>query len=349
MSVLKACDQLAGIAAPYSVEIGQVNDNKVLFDAAMAEMDNWHKSNNQQYASLWQDGQRPVLPVGIFKQLNLSTPVEDEGMWLTSSGTSKTSATQVFFDQKSMARIEKGMFGMFMANGMFSQRPSRFLLLSPDPRQGNFPGYATSFFKYTAAAPVQELIFAVQNDGVFNADVAIEALTRWSHDDAPIFIFGLTVFFEQLALALTDKIMFKGEVKGITGGGWKGLTKTMERSDILQRLNERLEAPVFDIRDIFGLTEHPLHYLSCVHGHFHIPAYSRFFIMGADGSILPAGEVGLIRLQNPFYASLPAHDLLTEDSGSWGQGCACGNTLPYMQYHGRVSAMDSICAGKTAR
>lgn len=346
MTSLPICDELAALPQPYGEITEEVDE---LFNAAMVEIDEWHISRNERYERLWEDDVSPIIPVGLFKQMDLSTPVDDEGIWLTSSGTSQTSATKVFFDKGSLARIEKALFGIFMSNGMFSQRPSRFLLLSPDPRKGDFPGYATSFFKYTAAAPVQELVFAVDEQGVFHPELAMSALKRWSEDDAPIFVFGLTVFFEQLALALKNAMVFKGEIKGITGGGWKGLTKTMERSEIMQALQEKLVAPVLDIRDIFGLTEHPLHYLSCSQGHFHIPAYSRLYIMGADGAVLPEGEVGLIRLLNPFYASLPAQDLLTEDSGSWGTGCSCGCALPYLKYRGRVSASDGICAAEAVK
>lgn len=347
MSFFEKVDQLACLPNPYA-PITEVEQS--LFTQAMHEADVWHKAHNESYAKLWADDiNRPVIPVTLFKQVDLTTPVEGEGLWLQSSGTTQRNATKVFFDHPSLARMEKAIFNIFIANGMFSQQPARFLLLSPDPRKGSFPGYATSFLKFTAAAPIQELVFAVNEQGIFDVPLAIATLERWSQEKTPIFIFGLTVFFEQLASALTEQIQFKGKIKGITGGGWKGLTKTMERPEIINKLQQYLVASELDIRDIFGLTEHPIQYLSCPFGYFHQVIYSRMLIMGADGKSLAKGEEGLIRLQNPFYASLPAQDILTEDSGYLADNCPCGNPHPYLYYLGRVTRMQGICAHEASR
>lgn len=347
MNFFKKVDQLASFPNPYA-PITEVEQS--LFSQAMQEADIWHKTHNESYAKLWgNEINRPVIPVALFKQVDLTTPVEGEGLWLQSSGTSQRNATKVFFDQASLARMEKAIFNIFIANGMFSQQPARFLLLSPDPRKGNFPGYASSFLKFTAAAPIQELVFAVNEQGIFDVQMAIATLVRWSHEEIPIFIFGLTVFFEQLASALTNEIHFKGTIKGITGGGWKGLTKTMERPEIINKLQQHLVTSHLDIRDIFGLTEHPIQYLSCPLGHFHQVIYSRMLIIGADGKTLAKSEEGLIRLQNPFYASLPAQDILTEDSGYLADNCICGNPHPYLHYLGRVTGMQGICAYEVSR
>ncbi|MEY4763829.1 MAG: hypothetical protein RI907_502 [Pseudomonadota bacterium] len=345
-------DALNTMAQPHAVAHAQAD---ALFDDAMAQADAWHRSRNPAYARLWQGASRPLIPVGLFKQVNLSTPVGDEadGLWLTSSGTSGQGATSVHFDAISMGHIQTAMVQMFLHAGMFSARPARFLHLSPDPRLAaagtELAGYAQSFHRFTACAPAQiETVFAVDTQGRFDAAAAWATLRAWAEHDDPVFVFGLTVWFERLALAApAEPLAMRGEVKGITGGGWKGMVQQLERPEILARLGAAVQAPGgVDIRDIYGMTEHPLHYLSCRAQRFHLPLYSRALIMGADGQAVAMGETGLIRLLNPFFASLPSHDLLTQDMGVMGQGCACGSEVPWLRFVGRAGGQEGLCAAE---
>ncbi len=344
MSDLPLCDRLAALAEPYALV-----QETPLFAEAMAEADRWHQERNPAYARLWEGETRPLLPVSLFKKIDLATPVEAEGRWLSSSGTGDGGKTKVFFDTPSLRRIEQAMGRIFFHQGIFSPTPARFLLLSPDPTKGDHAGYATAFVKFTACAPVQEVVFAVDPAGCFDASLALRTLKRWGSDCAPIFIFGLTVYFEHLALAgvAESPLLLQGPIRGLTGGGWKGLSKTLERSAIIESLRGSLKAPLVDIRDIYGLTEHPLHYVSCAEGHFHLPGYSRFSLLTPSGEEAQTGEPGLIRLQNPFFAALPAHDLLTQDHGLRGENCPCGESLPYLRFLGRVGTHEGTCAATT--
>jgi hypothetical protein len=315
-----------------------------LFDAAMAACDAWHRARNPRYARLWTDGARPVVPVGVFKREDLATAVYGAGAWLSTSGTSSGARTRVFFDEASMRRIERAMMQVFRRNGLVERKPARFLLLSPDPSRAAHAGYATAFLKFTACAPAAEVVFAVDDAGVLRPEVAWGALRRWAPEPVPIFVFGLTVHLEGLALSGDAPLQLSAPIRGLTGGGWKGVTQRLSRPEIVARLRALLRAPSVDIRDVFGLTEHALHYVSCAEGRFHVPKYSRFEIVDAAGRAAAPGERGLIRLLNPFFASLPSHDLLTEDEGTWGAGCACGETLPYLQFLGRVSSAAGTCA-----
>jgi Acyl-protein synthetase, LuxE len=334
---MTAIERLVAIADPYG-PITPADD--ALFAEAMAECDAWHLARNPRYAKLWDGDERPLVPVGLFKQVDLGTPVDDEGAWLSSSGTTSGTGTRVFFDRITMERIRRAMMQVFLANRLVDFQPANFLLLSPDPSRGNHPGYATTFDKFTGCAPVKERVFAVDDEGRFRPEVALEALRRWADSPSPIFLFGLTVYFEQLALCGAPSIELRGSVRGLTGGGWKGMVKRLGRDEIIGKLHELLRAPSVDLRDLFGLTEHPVHYISCTHGKFHIPKYARFGITG--------GEPGLIRLASPLFASLPSHDLLTEDIGARGEHCACGGPLPYLTFLGRATPSDGTCAHTAA-
>jgi hypothetical protein len=336
-----AIDQLLAAPEPYGA-IGADDDAR--FAAAMAAADEWHRARNPRYAQLWTGETRPAIPVALFKQVDLGTRLEAEGAWLSSSGTSSGRGTAVFFDDLTMRRIRLAMTQVFLAHRVFDTVPSRFLLLSPDPSPGTLPGYATTFEKFTACAPVEERVFAVDDRGRLRPDLALAALRRWSSSPAPIFLFGLTVYFEQLALAIDGSIELSAPIRGLTGGGWKGLVQQLGRDQIIARLAAALRAPSLDLRDLFGLTEHAVHYIGCPLGRFHVPKFSRFAVVGADGAALPEGESGLLRLQSPLIASLPSHDLLTEDRAAWGNDCPCASPLPYFVFLGRVTSARGTCA-----
>jgi hypothetical protein len=340
---MSCIEDLSLIANPYAEPAA---DDARLFAAAMTEADAWHRERNPAYLALWQGEERPLIPVGLFKRKPLVTPVEGDGIWLCSSGTGNKGAVSVFFDNASLSRIERGMRQIFFRHGIVSAQPARFLLLSPDPRRATQPGYATSFLRFTACAPGGELVFAVDDEGHFLPDLAWATLRRWISEPVPVFLFGLTVFFEHLAQSAPAAMPASGTiVRGLTGGGWKGMTRQLGRPEIIARLTQALGgADAVDIRDIFGMTEHPLHYISCPQGRFHIPRYSRIDVVAADGSSVPSGETGLIRLQNPFFAALPSHDLLSEDLGRMGDQCPCGSVRPWLEFLGRAGPSTATCA-----
>lgn len=337
-----AIEVLANLPTPYASS----TVDEQLFDAAMLQADIWHQSRNPTYAKLCDSQPYPVIPVGLFKKLNLTTSTDGDGQWLNSSGTGNSGKTQVFFDAISMARMQRAMVQIFLHNGLVSLAPARFLLLSPDPSLGDQAGYATAFLKFTACAPVQECVFAVQADGRLDTKLAWDTLRRWANESIPIYIFGLTVFFEHLCLSQSDAFTMQAPVRGLTGGGWKGMTQRLDRQQIISLLSKSLQAPLVDIRDIYGMTEHPLHYISCRKGHFHIPAYSRFAIINSDGLSAEAEQPGLIQLENPFFASLPSHRLLTQDLGSWGKNCSCGQPGRFLRYIGRATTPEGTCAAE---
>ena len=316
----------------------------------MHEADDWHRARNPAYAALWDGDRRPLIPVGLLKRVAMGTPVAGDGLWLSSSGTGQNGAASVCFDATSLRRIEHGMRHIFHQAKMVSATPARFLLLSPDPRRRSRPGYATSFLRFPACAPNSEIDFVVDDDGQFLADLAWRTLARWATESVPIFLFGLTVYFEYLALsAPLRSVPASVTLRGLTGGGWKGMTRQLDRPQIVSRLAGALGGEAsLDLRDIFGMTEHPLHYISCEHGRFHLPRYSRLAIMTAEGGLAAPGERGLIRLQNPFFASLPSHDLLTEDLGRMGDGCACGCVRPWLEFLGRAGDTNATCAGRAS-
>ena len=63
-----------------------------------------------------------------------------------------------------------------------------------------------------------------------------------------------------------------------------------------------------------------------------------------DVAPAPLGVEGAIRLESPLFASLPSHDLLTEDRGRLDAVCPCGAPTPALTYLDRLSAPTGTCA-----
>jgi hypothetical protein len=337
-----AIERLSQLSDPYTQKSPE---EEVLFQEAMEECHQWQKKTHRAYAQLAQTG-APMIPVALLKQLLTSeSPSGIEGTSLSSSGT-QGNPSHVYFDTESLQRIVKAQFHIFGRYGFPSRTPTCFLLLSPDPRAGSFPGYAYAFDKMTECAPSAEKIFAVDAQQHFDPERALQALKRYAQGTHPVYLFGLTAFFEQMILALKTPLSFKAPVKAITGGGWKGLLQTLTREEMVLRFQEKFQSPSTVIHNLYGMTEHPLHYLSCKEEHFHLPKYSRFYIMGSQGEPLEAHQEGLIRLQNPFFKYCPSQDLLTEDLGYWGTNCPCGEPLPYLHFLSRLSTLQGTCAFK---
>ncbi|MCA9541187.1 MAG: hypothetical protein KC620_19940, partial [Myxococcales bacterium] len=262
-----AIEALAGLANPFAAPSSEEDR---LFADAMAAADAWHRARNPRYAALWDENTRPLLPVGLFKRADLATPVDDGGETLRSSGTTSGQGTPVFFDARSMARIRQGMLHIFMRAGYFDLRPANFLVLAPDPAQGDHPGYATAFTRFTDCAPQREVVYAVDADGQFSAARAWEALRRFADEANTLFVFGLTVWFEHLALAADAPVPLRGPLRGLTGGGWKGLARTLDRPEIVARLTAHYAGAIGDWRSDFCSSELEAHGNCCAAGRFHL-------------------------------------------------------------------------------
>ena len=339
---LEAIDQLLQVNSIYNTPT--TSDNQ-LFKQAMQVCYEWHLAHNPSFANLNLPLDEPI-PVGLFKQINLST-VQDAPSF-SSSGTSGQT-TQITIDANTMQRIFAAQVKMFDYWQVLDQRPANFLILAPDPQLFKEAGYAYTFTKMTACAPIQEVVYGCQADLKLDTDLITSTLAKWEKTDSPIYVLGLTVLFEHWVLKQLVASHYQGHIRMITGGGWKGFTQVLDRSSIVASLKTLFPQAQVQIHDLFGMTEHPLHYLSCTEQHFHFPLYSRFEVLNPSSEITPEGEIGLIRLQNPFSTSIPCYDLLTNDLGTWHTGCQCGLPTPYLNLLGRKTTSEDTCAYRASQ
>ncbi|OBU05805.1 hypothetical protein [Morganella psychrotolerans] len=223
-------------------------------------------------------------------------------------------------DDKNAGHIQRAMKTILRENGLTCATPSRFLLLSDGLTTAARDGDTAEFPGLTLFAPVKECVCTASADEGTDAAQAWSILKRWAEESDPVYIFGLTHHMERRGQH-TDR-------QAITG-----------------KLQLTLRAASTDLREIYSVPEHPLHYISCKEGYFHIPVFARFALIGEDGNPAAPGKCGLLQLETPLLSRLSAQRLLTTDVCEQGTGCPCGCVLPRIHYHRTVVSPENHYAG----
>lgn len=307
----RAIEQLADIPAPYSAV---TPSTETRYQQALTQADNYHREHNPVYARLYNACPSPVIPAGLFNNICLAIQTDD----------------------KNTGHTQRAMKTILRESGLICATPSRFLLLSDGLTTAARDGDTAMFPGLTLFAPVKECICTVSADGGTDAAQAWSVLKRWAEESDPVYIFGLTHHMERLAQHCPEPFVLKGTVKGLTGRG-----QHTDRQAVEGKLQLTLRAASTDLREIYGVPEHPLHYISCKEGYFHIPAFARFALIGEDGNPAPPGKCGLLQLETPLLNRLSAQRLLTMDVCEQGTGCPCGCVLPRIHYHHTVLSPES--------
>ncbi|HWQ58419.1 MAG TPA: acyl-protein synthetase [Clostridia bacterium] len=340
------------------------------FTGAVRENLIHHRANCPQYArllallgfdpaSLRAEGDLvriPPLPTLFLKRHPLgSVPEEKLILRATSSGTSGTRSA-LAFDRETYRFGVGAVVRLFAYLGLISAVPANYIVLSYPPRDGVELGAAQTARGATRFAPALSRVYALKKDGSGGYAPDIEgvaaALARFAKSPFPVRFTGFPAYLYALCSMLDERNMTVKLPRGslaLLGGGFKGMEGG---SDALYPLAERtLGLPRERIFEFFSAAEHPLAYYKCKNGHFHIPAYSRVYIRGADGlSVLPDGEAGLLSFVSPLVTSMPLACVMTDDVAVRSPGgCGCGIESPYFTLLGRAGASGIVtCAAKAA-
>lgn len=266
----RAIEQLADIPAPYSAV---TPSTETRYQQALTQADNYHREHNPVYARLYNACPSPVIPAGLFNNICLAIQTDD----------------------KNTGHTQRAMKTILRESGLICATPSRFLLLSDGLTTAARDGDTAMFPGLTLFAPVKECICTVSADGGTDAAQAWSVLKRWAEESDPVYIFGLTHHMERLAQHCPEPFVLKGTVKGLTGRG-----QHTDRQAVEGKLQLTLRAASTDLREIYGVPEHPLHYISCKEGYFHIPAFARFALIGEDGNPAPPENAGFFSLKPLF-------------------------------------------------
>lgn len=287
----------------------------------------------------------PAIFVTAFKERKLlSLPESEIVKTLTSSGTTG-SKSQINWDQISMDRqsfVRKSIVETFGLAAYDQEVNNLVFSYAPDVSGGR--GAALAHSIYAQFAKSKETFFAIHSNKYgepeFNINEGIGMLEKFAESGLPLRITGFPAFGYMTLRELDSKgISFRFPKDSVlfSGGGWKNYTgKTISFEEYADLVNRVLGISADRIRDVYGMVEHGVPYMTCEHGHLHIPIYSRVCAVSPHTmEILPDGEVGLLKLITPYLRSTPGLSILSTDLGCVHSDCPCGREGKWIELKGR--------------
>lgn len=287
----------------------------------------------------------PAVFVTAFKERKLlSLPETEIVKTFTSSGTTGLKS-QINWDCISMERQA------FMRNSIVESygladydQLTNNLVFSYAPEVSGSRGAAHAHSAYARFARENETFFAIHSDKYgnpeFNVEEGIEKLRQFADSGLPLRVTGFPAFGYMTLTELDRRSIrfnFPADSVMFSGGGWKNYTgKIISYSEYVELANRVLGIGADRIRDVYGMVEHGVPYITCEHGHLHVPIYSRVCAVSPHTmEILPDGETGLLKLVTPYIRSTPALSVLSTDLGTVESNCPCGRSGKYIVLKGR--------------
>ncbi len=288
----------------------------------------------------------PVLPTLYFKRNRLfSIPEEKLTVNATSSGT-KGAQSVVGFDAVSM-RLGIAMMTNFLSyHKLISLMPANYLILGYEPSEHTQMGAIKTATGMTRFAPSLHKEYALKDTGCGyapNPDGVQKALMRYAKSDFPVRLVGFPSYLWLLVNELENRgisLKLNRHSKVLLGGGWKQFSDgEIESEQLYKTVEKTLGIPRENCYEFFSAVEHPLPYVKCKNGHFHVPIYSRAFIRDVN-TLEPVldGQLGLLSFVTPLVGSMPLLSVVTDDLAVMypAQNCGCGIQTPYFDLKGRA-------------
>lgn len=298
----------------------------------------------------------PVTTLYLKRNRLFSLPENRLVIKASSSGT-KGERSKVGFDLGTLG-VGLGMIARFFAyHGVISPRLTNYIVLGYEPDGRYDAGATKTAYGTTFFAPALHREYALKSapDGyALNIDGIKRALLSYAEQRFPVRFIGFPPYVYFLCRMLKEEeISLKLHEKSrvLVGGGWKQYTgQQVDREELLSLIEETLVMKAEQFTEFYSAVEHPLAYVKCSRGHFHLTCYSRAIIRSAyDLSPLPDGEEGLLNLLSPLVLSMPIQSILTDDMAISGKNCSCGLKTPYFDLCGRAgSPLIKTCAAGAA-
>lgn len=285
-------------------------------------------------------GELPWLPVGLFKELALSSLGEDADYKIgQSSGTTGQAAARVILDgetralqQQALAAIGGTVLGTSRLPMLVVERPS--ILKGGRAFSAKVAGIrGFSLFG-------RHRTFALGEAGFLDREAVEGFLDRFG--GSPFLVYGFTSqVWKHLYLEPEEWGWQPDLSQGILihGGGWKKMQdQSVSREAFKKGLKER--CGISRVHDYYGMAEQTGSiFLECEEGHLHCSDYSAvLFRRTEDFSLCGPGEKGLVQVMSLLPRSYPGHNLLTGDEGFLlgVDDCPCGRKGTYFTVTGRV-------------
>jgi len=340
-----------------------------LFVRAMKENISYHIQNCPEYKDVLAgfnfdvhslsgiDGLRgiPALPTSYLKNNTmLSKPYSKLLIKTTSSGTGGVKTLSGFDAGSAFCGLFM-LLRIFRFHKMLSIRPTNYIILGYQPSKANQSATAKAFRGVTWLALPGKIEYALKFvDGEYKIDTegVVQALKKFARQHKPVRIIGFPSYVKALLDELNKRnirLSLHKNSKILIGGGWKTLlSEKVSRAELCQTANQMLGIRPENFKDHFSSAEHPINYIACKNGHFHVPIYSRVIIRDVNTlEPAPNGVPGLLNLISPLLSSAPYNSILTDDIAIMHDGdkCGCGAASPYFDLVGRVGlASVKTCA-----
>ena len=296
----------------------------------------------------------PVLPTLYFKRNRMfSVPEKKLCVTATSSGT-KGAQSFVGFDRKTLALGVGMMFRFFRYYGILSPMPVNYIVLGYEPSSHTQMGAIKTAYGTTKFAPALHREYALKDTGsdyALNLDGVKRALLRYSGSPFPVRFVGFPPYMYFLAKILqSEGIRLKLNRRSmiLLGGGWKQFRgEEIDRNEFFRLIEDTLGIGRERCFEFYSAVEHPMAYVRCREGHFHIPCYSRVIIRD-PATLQPVadGTEGLLSFVTPLVSSMPLLSVVTDDIAVRSEDpCPCGLHAPYFDLIGRAGvAQIKTCA-----
>ena len=334
-------------------------ENEALFFEAMGEMVDFHRARSPIYDGVCRqhgfDFSRlrtgedllaiPHIIVSAFKLRKILSLPESEIVFTALSSGTQGTVSQLNLDAISLERQAFTRKAIIETYGLADyDRKVNYIVFNYDPETAGQRGAAYSDLRYTDFAPAHDLLWAISRgkDGQpeFKMEACVAKLREYERTGLPLRLIGFPSFSYFTLKHLDEQgvsFRFPPESAIIVGGGWKLHTGQSVPFETYAEVVERVVGiPRQRIRDVYGMVEHGIPYITCEHNQFHIPIYSRVCTVDPGSlRVLPQGEKGLLKFITPYIRSQPSISVLSTDFGEVHADCPCGRKAPYLLLKGR--------------
>ncbi|PKM73271.1 MAG: acyl-protein synthetase [Firmicutes bacterium HGW-Firmicutes-16] len=288
----------------------------------------------------------PVIPTLYYKRNYLcSMPEKKLAVKATSSGT-KGSQSRVGFDKKTLFYGILMMIRYLTFHKLISLLPTNYIVLGYEPSKHTQMGAIKTAYGITKFAPALHREYALKDTGTgyeLNNEGIKKALIRYSKSRLPVRLVGFPSYMYFLIKTLKENqisLKLNSNSKVLLGGGWKQFSdEEIDRNLFFELIHYTLGIEKHNCFEFYSAVEHPLPYVKCKNGHFHVPIYSRAIIRDVKTlEPVPPGCVGLLSFVSPLVSSMPLTSVVTDDLAVVydGESCGCGISTPYFELKGRA-------------
>jgi len=292
----------------------------------------------------------PPIPTLYYKRNKLySMPDSRFMVHATSSGT-RGVHSEIRFEFKALINDAHMVLNTTKYHGILSPVPVNYIILGYKATKNNRMGVAKTALLSTFYAPALSRSYAIKETPAgFEVDFEgiYKALEKCAKSPFPTRFMSFpsyTLMMLKEMERMGIKLNLRPNSRYLLGGGWKQFfTERVDKSELYDRIHDRLGIPEKNCTELFGAVEHPILYCDCPNHHFHVPVYSRLLVRDVDTlDALPMGSAGIANFLTPMLESMPLLSIMTDDLCVLrdGRECGCGIESPYFEILGRVGVTD---------